>query len=278
MGEEINRENRRPFQGEEEYAKYMKSIRQRYQKYVKNILGHNTWRKNRTLSSATIEENLVDGQIDKPPTEFASNTAQQQLAATPTKYPFNYRPTKKKIQSKKVSLNGIKSNRTIAAQGQADSFYSRNTYLGHDNQRFKEAVSTRKTKKVPSEVDLMAQLNAQIVRKKRNTEEAVTDLRDERIGKQGGGRKNGRRNLNVTTVATVPTTGGANDDIEAGETADGQKRGKPKSPCDVSVARFKLNIMIRIFSFARQFQPNRICDWMWCARDGILRLRTVPAL
>lgn len=228
----VNREWRRPFQGEEEYAKYMKSIRQRYQKYVRNIWGHNGWRDNRTVAAHSAVEH--DGLISNVHDE--QHTEQQLAPATSTQYPLNYRPAKKKVQPKKVnSVNKRKTNQTLKATANAH-LYGQNTYKTLNSQRFGQSTSTRPQKK--TNLDIMAQLNAQMVRKKRNTENGGSDAQGERTGKLGGGRKNGRRNLNVTAVvATVASVaqGGA-DDVEAGETtADGQKRGKPKSPCDVSI-------------------------------------------
>lgn len=239
-GDTLYREVRQPFQGEEEYAKFMKSIRQRYQRYVKNILGHNTIRGNQSLGSNEYSRHRNDNESTEfiaKETEFHKSNQDtssaylhhQQPTTGPTKYPFNvnYRPAKKKVHPK---IGEKAYNKQLIKTGPREGQENDHLY-SHNQYRQRTSASNRPLKK-PLVVDYMAQLKRQMVRRKRNADEEP-DTRSDRSGKQGAGRKNGRRNLNVTTVAT--TVAAAEDGGDAGEMTDGQKRGKPKSPCDVSI-------------------------------------------
>lgn len=305
LGDVLYRQMRRPFQGDEAYARYMEKIKQKYQKYVKNILGHNNVRplnrteaKNgRNLSSglSNTDDSHVGrvtlnsrGHFDSSSlsneddhsrhnihmnheqdnhNHFDSNiftVLRPQYKNRPTQqeqevYNLNYRPSKKQKDADLQHHQPVHSNH--------QSFYN-NTYhsvhgvhgphlFDHHPGGRQYAMSEVSTKSLRSNMtEMIAKLTAQIVRRKRSAS-ADDDAGDITGGASSGssgqqrvgGRKNGRRNLNATAVSTIaaitvsstatvvdtlPTA--AVPVIEVDRDLDELKRGKPKSPCEVSYA------------------------------------------
>lgn len=288
----IQRQLRQPFHGEEAYDKWMDQLKQKYQKYVKNILGHNNIKHIQNHSDASTNmvhrhslanrENTMRPLIAPQPLplnekdfhmnshrdnqkHFDSNifTISRPSYHRPTQKPqteqniynFNYRPAKNPepiidVEAAAAYRPAFYNNTYHVAgddhrMSSAQQVFAQNRYSVLQSNQWHRPADTNAETPPTNVSDLIAKLNAQIVRRKRNAAGADT-------GQKAVGRKNGRRNLNGTTVtgATVVTptvTPIIIDPIESTVSApapvgdsdlDELKRGKPKSPCEVRLRRF----------------------------------------
>lgn len=314
LSDVIYRQMRRPFQGDEAYARYMEKIKQKYQKYVKNILGHNNVRPLNTtsengrdlssdLANITTESHVgraslnSRGHIDSSPlsneddhsrhdfhmnheqdnhNHFDSNIftiSRPQYQHRPTQqqqqvYNFNYRPSKKQKDAEHQHHQPMHSNHQAFYNntyhsangghgGSVPHIFDQNQFSVLSNQHHHGGrpfpMSEVSPKSLRSNMtEMIAKLTAQIVRRKRSADDDVGDITGMNSGSTGqqrvGGRKNGRRNLNATAVSTVAGVIGSSSAtivdtlpatvavpvIEVDRDLDELKRGKPKSPCEVS--------------------------------------------
>lgn len=247
LSDVIYRQMRQPFQGDEAYAKYLAKIKQRYQKYVKNILGHNNVRNSFDNSNDTFND-VLNSQF-KEKTVARNDLAESNKYYAQQSQMLNYRPVKKQQQQRAKSHQGPFLNST-----HGPPVYSQNDYQIINNNYLHIGVMPEHDqfqKGKPNISEIMAKLNAQIVRRKRSAsnvnlsmattsetkrkrntpDDDVRDLLSSNNNQRTIGRKGGRRNLNVTGSSSVSETGATDTD---GIDMDAFKRGKPKSPCEVS--------------------------------------------
>lgn len=339
LSDVIYRQMRRPFQGDAAYARYMEKIKQKYQKYVKNILGHNNVRplnysseNGRDLTSGlaiTTESNVgrvslnSRGHIDSSPLsneddhsrhEFHMNHEQDnhnhfdsniftisrpQYQQRPVQqqhqvYNFNYRPSKKQKNEELQHHQPVHSNHQAFYNntyhsihgGHVPHIFDQNQFSVLSNQNHHGGgrpfpMSEVSPKSLRSNMtEMIAKLTAQIVRRKRSADDDAGDITGMGSGSTGqqrvGGRKNGRRNLNATTVSTVAGVNGSSTAaivdtvptagtvavpvIEVDRDLDELKRGKPKSPCEVSYIHFiNLALTLILLFCDRPSHRSRTC-------------------
>ena len=238
LSDVIYRQLREPFQADEAYAKYMAKIKQKYQKYVKNILGYNNIRNYSSEGNSNHQHyNNHQESLFRAPTEptFMLNTNHNHHTNeveslktivlrqdVPKNYNnemhlpkkqllhnnFNYRPNKKQ-QNTRTAANSSERKEEFNLPFENRFKIINNNYLS--NVDYKGQASVNHTHK-PNLTDIIAKLNEQIVRKKRY---GLLDKRAIRYKRDTG------------------------DDAESnsgpGANADLLKRGKPKSPCEVSL-------------------------------------------
>lgn len=244
LSDVIYRQMRQPFQGDEAYAKYMAKIKQRYQKYVKNILGHN---KNLSLNTNRKSSSLMVGENSQDKKNQINELFPSDYMETPTFLnPVSFHQPRAKPHSNQNKL----INETIAPL----AFSPNNNYqIINNNYLHMGALPAAHNSKL-NVTDIMAKLNAQLIRRKRSTVDVTEksepkrkrttpddDVRDSLSanGQRTIGRKGGRRNLNATTLSTSVSSSSSNNgggDLTAdadGSDSDIFKRGKPKSPCEV---------------------------------------------
>lgn len=205
----IHRQLRRPFQGEEAYAKYMETIRQKYQKYVKNILGYNN------LQNFSSE--MSSRSYDNRDTSSRLQPSQVQNLL------LNTEPTASSYSSNVHAENKVNRNYPFA-----DNIYYGDGY--DDNQRAQYRIVNNnfvRSDNVQSDIDysikpnvteLIAKLKSQIIRRKRSAEP---------------NSENGNRNRRFRKRANANHTASL-DAGEIDENLEGLKRGKAKGPCEVS--------------------------------------------
>lgn len=208
----VYRQLRQPFQGDDAYAKYMFRIKQKYQKYVKSILGYHD---NANTTSNGSHIHVTDSMV---------------APTLPTNYVRNNKPDNN-VNSIPISLP-IQSNTnrysepTIRKQPQKQCSFSNNTYCIESNKnegrkKYLKVVQLdeRGHSMKPNISELIAKLKSQFVRRRRSVKSEDGTGRNK--------RKNNRRpNLNYTSFQ-------ADEDDKDGGT-DGLKRGKPKGPCEVN--------------------------------------------
>lgn len=201
----IYRQLKRPFQGEEAYAKYMEKIKQKYQKYVKNILGYNNIQNYSSEISSRPNENpeLLTRLHQSQVLENLNNFQQyESLSTHPT--PSGYR----NYPFADNSYFGEESHENNRNQYQIVN----NNFVSSDNMRNDMDYSIK-----PNVTELIAKLKSQIIRKKRSSDSNSDNVRKNRKFKK-------RANPTLST-----------DVAEIDENLEGLKRGKAKGPCEVSV-------------------------------------------
>lgn len=210
----VYRQLRQPFHGEEAYSKYMFRIKQKYQKYVKSILGYH---------------DNANAKLNGSQSNVTASVAYSAAPTLPTNYERNNRPDNN-VNSIPISLP-IQSNANrysepaVKKQPQKQCSFSNNTYCIESNKkegRNKYAkvvqLDERGHSMKPNISELIAKLKSQFVRRKRSMKSEDGTGRNR--------RKNNRRlNLNYTSFQ-------ADEDEKDGGT-DGLKKGKPKGPCEV---------------------------------------------
>lgn len=214
----IYRQLRRPFQGDEAYAKYMETIRQKYQKYVKNILGYN----NKQNYSSEISNRAYDNpeSLTKlhPSQEHDNGNHVHKFDSTIV----STQPTVSDYKSHVFADSKENRNYPFADNGYFGDEYSdnqrnqyrivNNNFVSGDNMRDDIDYSIK-----PNMTELIAKLKSQIIRRKRDVS-SNNEKRNRRFRK--------RANSNHTTSP---------DATEIDENLEGLKRGKAKGPCEVSV-------------------------------------------
>lgn len=214
----IHRQLRRPFQGDEAYAKYMETIKQKYQKYVKNILGYN----NMQNYSSEITNRPYDSRESLSrlhPSQEQENTYNR------------YDSTDSYVKIQPTTLSGF----NFHAENKENRNYPfvDNSYYGEGNTEANQHNQYRivnnnfvRSDYIPNDIDysikpnmteLIAKLKSQIIRRKRSVDTSpVSEKRNRKFRK--------RANSNHTISP---------DGIEIDENLEGLKRGKPKGPCEV---------------------------------------------
>lgn len=206
--------------------------------------------------------------ISRPQYQHRPTQQQQQV------YNFNYRPSKKQKDAElhhqpvythhQAFYNNTYHSLNGGHGGSVPHIFDQNqfsvfSHQHHHGGRPVPPMSDISSKSLRSNMtDMIAKLTAQIVRRKRSADDDAADTTGMSSGSTGqqrvGGRKNGRRNLNATAASTVagvvgsstativdtlPTAGtAAVPVIEVDRDLDELKRGKPKSPCEVSYIHF----------------------------------------
>lgn len=211
----IHRQLRRPFQGEEAYAKYMENIKQKYQKYVKNILGYNNIQNySAELNGRPYDnhESLTRLQPSNHESHFHQFDATN-APPTASTYNTNFYAESKENRNYPFADNIFFGDEYNANQRNPYRIVN-NNFVSGDNVRDYIDYSIK-----PNVTDLIAKLKSQIIRRKRSV---VDDADAENEKRNRKFRK--RANSNYT----------AHDAIEINENLEGLKRGKPKGPCEVS--------------------------------------------
>lgn len=237
----IYRELRRPLDGEEAFARFMQNIKQKYQKYVKNILGYNNIQNNSSeMSSESVSTlNPSDVETALPNVETTLPNVQTSLPNVQTALPIvsstqahedvnnlhqygstnalvNTHPTASGQKSKqKENRNYPFIDNSYYAEERQDNNQNQyrivnNNFVTNNNIRNAIDYSIK-----PNMTELIARLKAQIVRRKRNT--------NSENEKENRNRKRTNSNLNTTSP----------DVAEIDENLEGLKRGKAKGPCEV---------------------------------------------
>lgn len=264
LSDVIYRQLRKPFQGEEAYAKYLAKIKQKYQKYVKNILGYNNIR-NYSAESVGIESPILANDdtsdfvhrpvVDYSTTQNIDETINSHshfdsnifpiLQKSQSAFNFNYHPSKKQKTINSTTSTYFELENDLFNQHHYKII--KNNYL--KNSDFKDTHALHATGMHSHNVsEIIAKLNAQIVRKKRS----ISDVDDE---KEMATRKANRRtNMNNYTSFMSDGEGVTAARSAIDENADAAKRGKPKSPCEVCVfSNTQKNI---IFQFCFLFKAS----------------------
>lgn len=219
----IYRQLRRPFQGDEAYAKYMETIRQKYQKYVKNILGYN----NIKNYSSEVNRRPYDNpeSLTRLHPSQAQNNVNHFHRYDSTNSFVNVKPTISGYHDHFANADS-KENRNYPF---ADNGYFggeennenqpnqyrivNNNFVSSDNVREDIDYSIK-----PNMTQLIAKLKSQIIRRKRNAElNAGNEERNRKF----------RKRANANQTASL-------DGTEIDENLEGLKRGKAKGPCEVS--------------------------------------------
>lgn len=205
----MHRQQRQPFQGDEAYSKYMYRIKQKYQNYVKSILGYHDNR------------NITSNKYNSKSNAYAATTL-------PTNYETN-KPLLVNVNSIPVSLPIISdTSRYLASvkkkQTPNQCSFSNNTYcIQSSDPRNKylnvKNVDDQKHSQKPNITELIAKLKSQFVRRKRSAKQDDGTRRNKR-------RNNRKFNLFYSSFQA--------DEDE--KDSDGSKRGKPKGPCEVCVS------------------------------------------
>ncbi|KAJ6649684.1 Locomotion-related protein Hikaru genki, partial [Pseudolycoriella hygida] len=207
----IHRHLRSPFEGGEAYAKYMETIKQKYQKYVKNILGYN----NVQNYSSEMSNRPYDSRQTLPrvhSTQAHNNLSKVDrinsatIGSTP--------PTLSGYDSKLYTKDKVNHNYPFAddfeevfKDNQPNQYrIVNNNFVSSDRIRDDIDYSLR-----PNMTELIAKLKSQIIRRKRS----VSDRNNRKVRK--------RANSNHTTSI---------DGGEVDENLEGLKRGKAKGPCE----------------------------------------------
>lgn len=226
----IFRQQRVPFQGEQAFDQYMQKIRQRYKAYVKNILGYN----------GPVRIGPVTAPATAPAILPEIRAAERQFEADLFKDIIDGGQHNAHAGARQ------KAKYTSNRQQPLETAYSAlPSYASNHYQTVANGALHKSAKPLPrpmsTATDYIAALQSQLMRRrKRDTSEAATDEGEQTRSQRLTGRKNGRRNLNATTTTVMPiaaaetAAAAAADGGDSEVGADGQIRGKPKSPCLVS--------------------------------------------
>lgn len=211
----IHRQLKRPFQGDEAYAKYMEKIKQKYQKYVKNILGYNN------IQNYSSEMSSPESLTRLRPSQDHDNVNHFRQYDLPI---VNTQPTVTDFKSNFYAESKVNRNYPFA-----DNIYlgeERNENKGNQyrivNNNFVSSDNIREDIDYsikPNMTELIAKLKSQIIRRKRSVGSNTENMKRNRKFRK-------RANSNHTTSLET---------AEIDENLEGLKRGKPKGPCEVSV-------------------------------------------
>lgn len=200
------RQQRQPFQGDEAYSKYMYRIKQKYQNYVKSILGYHD---NRNATSNKYHSKSKAYIVTTHPTDFETNKPLINANSIPVSLPIISDTNRYSVVSPKMKPSNDQCS------------FSNNTYcvqsndLGNKYFNVKK-IGDQKHLQKPNITELIAKLKSQFVRRKRSAKQ------------EDGTRRNRRRNYRKFNL--YYSSFQADEDEKDG---DGSKRGKPKGPCEV---------------------------------------------
>lgn len=213
----IHRQLRRPFQGDEAYAKYMEKIKQKYQKYVKNILGYNNIQNYSSEMSSRPYDN-ADALTRLHPSQdhfhqYDSTNAIKTTPTTPSAYNGNFYAENKENRNYPFADNSYVGEEYNNGNQRNPYRIVNNNFVSSDNIRDDIDYSIK-----PNMTELIAKLKSQIIRRKRSVDSNTDDEKRNRKFRK-------RANSNHTTTG---------DAGEIDENLEGLKRGKAKGPCEVS--------------------------------------------
>ncbi len=216
----IHRQLRRPFQGDEAYAKYMETIKQKYQKYVKNILGYNNIQNySSEMSSSRPSYDNRESLTRLRPSHAQDNVNHFHELDVNTPPTITGHVTNFYAENKENRNYPFADNSYFGEEYNEDHQHNQyrivnNNFVRSDNIRNDIDYSIK-----PNMTELIAKLKSQIIRRKRSS----INSNPENVKRNRKFRK--RANTNHTASL---------DASETDENLEGLKRGKAKGPCEVS--------------------------------------------
>lgn len=231
----LYRQQRQPFHGDEAYGQYMKQIRQRYQQYVRNLLGrgaapalrlapvaappvvvvpaagahsggnnfsgsHKSNAQVARGSPASRHRDVAAAGADLVELKFENDLFKDSKSAAPGAKPAGPAKSWQQHSQRRPAPNGSSSGH---------SFFASNQYEKHHHRGSAAAAAKVRPLPKPDATDYIAVLQSQLMRRRRRKRDTIDAADADALGNNGStgsnalGRKNGRRNLNATAATAA---------------------------------------------------------------------------